>query len=103
MSTPHLYAIIAGVGPGTGAAIAKKFAASYSLVMLARTVENLKPIAQEIQDRGGKAICVEADVSNPASMEKALRVVDEQLGEQSQCAVSFHPLTLPSTPNQFLV
>jgi len=29
-----LIAIIAGVGPGTGAAVAKKFAASYPVVLL---------------------------------------------------------------------
>lgn len=82
------YTIIAGVGPGTGAAIAKKFAQSYSVVLLGRTLANLRVVEQEITDVGGKAISIEADVSSRESMELALRTTREKLGNDYRCAVS---------------
>lgn len=84
----HLYAVIAGVGPGTGAAIAKKFGKAYSVVLLGRTLTNLKLVEQEISSDGGRAICVEADVSSHDSMAKVLGAVTAQLGNNAQCAVS---------------
>lgn len=84
----QFYAVIAGVGPGTGAAIAKKFAKAYPVVLLGRTLSNLKAVEEDIANSGGKAICVEADVSVKSSLDEALRTVTSQLGTSSQCAVS---------------
>lgn len=85
---PQLYAIIAGVGPGTGAAIAKRFAKTYSVVLLGRTLANLKAVQNDIASDGGKAICIEADVSVRESTEDALRSVTKELGSEAYCAVS---------------
>lgn len=82
-----LYTIIAGVGPGTGAAIAKKFARTYPVVLLARNTKSLEAIAQEIKGEGGVAICCEADVTKREAIESAIRSAEEQLGEGSSCAV----------------
>ena len=49
------YAVIAGVGPGTGASIARKFAQTYPVVLLARNIANLDPIVNEIKSNGGQA------------------------------------------------
>lgn len=91
----NLYTIIAGVGPGTGAAIAKKFASTYPVVLLARNTKNLEPVAQSITSAGGTAICVEADVTKRETIENAIRSAEQQLGEGAQCAVGF-PAYLPT-------
>lgn len=82
-----LYTIIAGVGPGTGAALAKKFALTYPVVLLARNTSNLEPVARDITNAGGVVICVEADVTRRETIEGAIRNAEKQLGEGSSCAV----------------
>ncbi|MCJ1286373.1 hypothetical protein MMC26_005718 [Xylographa opegraphella] len=64
-------AIIAGVGPGTGAAVARKFAKEYSVVLLARNPSNYEPLVEEIEKSGGKAVGISTDVSSPKSVEEA--------------------------------
>lgn len=85
----QLYAVIAGVGPGTGAAVAKKFAQAYPVILLGRTLSKLKPIEQEIVNDGGQAISIEADVSRKDSMENALQAVTAEIGSGYHCAVSY--------------
>ena len=44
-------AIVTGVGPGTGAAIVKRFAAGgFRIIALARSTELIKSLAQELPD-----------------------------------------------------
>lgn len=92
----NLYTIIAGVGPGTGSAIAKKFAGAYTVVLLARNTKNLESIAQSITGAGGNAICVEADVTKRETIENAIKSAEQQLGDGAQCAVGL-PIYLPNT------
>lgn len=62
-------AIVTGVGPGTGASVARRFAAGgYRVAMLARDSERLSAIAQEIPD----SIAVPCDVSDLGALEKAI-------------------------------
>lgn len=82
-----LYTIIAGVGPGTGSAIAKKFANAYPVVLLARNTKTLDSIAKDITSAGGIAICCEADVTKRETIEKAIQKAEQELGEGSSCAV----------------
>jgi len=57
-------AIIAGVGPGTGAALARAFAKEgYAIGLLSRHLESSQPVADEIRARGGKALVVPTDVT----------------------------------------
>ena len=50
-------ALIAGVGPGTGAALARAFArASYAIGLLSRRAESSNPLAKEIAFSGGQAL-----------------------------------------------
>jgi len=58
-------ALIAGVGPGTGAALARAFArASYAIGLLSRRAESSNPLAKEIAFSGGQALAVPTDVTN---------------------------------------
>lgn len=62
-------AIVTGVGPGTGAAIVRRFAqAGYRVAMLARDVDRLAALEREITD----ALAVPCDVSDPAALERAI-------------------------------
>ncbi|MFL5297768.1 MAG: SDR family NAD(P)-dependent oxidoreductase [Phenylobacterium sp.] len=62
-------AIVTGVGPGTGAAMTRRFAAGgYRVAMLARTAERLQALEAELPD----AVAVACDVADPAALNAAL-------------------------------
>ncbi|EAS28561.2 oxidoreductase [Coccidioides immitis RS] len=64
-------AVIAGVGPGTGASIARRFAKSYVVALLARNPDNYQPVVQEISSSGGRAVGISTDVSDGNSVKSA--------------------------------
>ena len=86
MAAPSPLAIIAGVGPGTGASVARKFAASYPVVLLARKPENYSPLVEEIQKNGGWAKGISTDVSDAGSVKKAF----EEIGGEKVAAAVFN-------------
>lgn len=70
--------LISGVGPGTGAALARRFAAGgYRIAMLARNRERLDALAQELDGAKGY-IC---DVSDPAQVNATVASVVSDLGQ----------------------
>lgn len=71
------FAIIAGVGPGTGASIARKFAAAYSVVLLARNPANYEAVVSEINQSGGKAAGISTDITDEESVKKAFVKIEE--------------------------
>ena len=74
-------AIIAGVGPGTGAALARAFAKEeYAVGLLSRRAESSTPVAEEIRARGGKALVVPCDVTNRQSVQAAVGEIRNKLG-----------------------
>jgi NAD(P)-dependent dehydrogenase (short-subunit alcohol dehydrogenase family) len=74
-------AIIAGVGPGTGAALARAFAAEgYAVGLLARRKQFTANLALEIQGSGGRALPVECDVTEQRSVQAAVALVRQSLG-----------------------
>ncbi|KAF2842303.1 NAD(P)-binding protein [Patellaria atrata CBS 101060] len=75
-----LVAVVAGVGPGTGAAIARRFAAKYPIVLLARNPDNFKSLVSEINERGGKAIGISTDISSASSVQSAFGKIKEEFG-----------------------
>ncbi|KAF1975105.1 NAD(P)-binding protein [Bimuria novae-zelandiae CBS 107.79] len=75
-----LIAIVAGVGAGTGASVARKFAAAYPVVLLARNPENFKSLAEEINSSGGKAIGISTDVSDSKSVQNAVEIIKKEFG-----------------------
>lgn len=65
-------ALITGVGPGTGAAVARRFAeGGYRVAMLARNIDRLAALEAEIPG----SIAVPCDVSDPVALERALAMV----------------------------
>ena len=83
-------AIVAGVGPGTGAAVARKFGATYPVVLLARNPENYEELVQEINKNGGKAMGVSADVSSEESVKSAFDKIKEEHKDASCAAAIFN-------------
>ncbi len=78
MSGTQKTALVTGVGPGTGAAVARRLAAGgYQVAMLARTAERLKALEAEIP--GAHAFA--ADVTDEAQLDAALEAVRDRLGD----------------------
>ena len=70
-------ALITGVGPGTGAAMVRRFAAGgYQVAMLARNAERLAGLEAEI----GQAHAFPVDVTDPAALDAAVSLVESRLG-----------------------
>src|SRR6059058_3936103 len=71
-------AIVAGVGPGLGAALVRKLASEdCSIGMFARSPEFIGELATEI---GTDALAIPTDISNPKQVAAAFRNVRQQLG-----------------------
>jgi len=90
MATSKAFAIVAGVGPGTGASIARKFAATYSVVLLARNPENYKSLVTEINGNGGKAIGISTDVSDAKSVQNAFSQIESEFKGVGLAAAVFN-------------
>ena len=74
-------AIITGSARGMGKATAKKFAAEGALVVVnALHIEGANRVAQEIQDQGGKAIAIKADVSQKAEVQAMVKKTLDSFG-----------------------
>lgn len=81
------FAIIAGVGPGTGASVARRFALSYPVALLARNPDNYTSLVDEINKSGGKAIGISTDVSDAGLVKKAVEEAKEKFGDKCAAAV----------------
>src|SRR5260370_18267862 len=74
-------AVVVGVGPGLGAALARRFAAENAVALLARTPELLDSVAAEIESHGGRALQVPTNVTAGAEIEAAFATIRRQPGE----------------------
>ncbi|WID99840.1 SDR family NAD(P)-dependent oxidoreductase (plasmid) [Bosea vestrisii] len=69
--------IITGVGPGTGSAMVRRFhEGGYQVAMLARTVERLTDLEDELPN----AFAVPCDVADPAALAVALDGIEQRAG-----------------------
>lgn len=84
------FAVVAGVGPGTGAAVARKFGLQYPVALLARDPANYEPYVKEINDAGGKAIGISTDVSDAGSVQGAFQKIATEFGAASCAAAIFN-------------
>jgi NAD(P)-dependent dehydrogenase (short-subunit alcohol dehydrogenase family) len=70
--------LISGVGPGTGSALARRFAdGGYRVALLARNEARLAALEKEL----GTARAYKCDVSDPAQVEVAAAAVERDLGK----------------------
>ena len=75
-------AAILGIGPGLGAAVARRFAREgYSIALMARREESLAPVRAEIEDGGGAALPFLTDAADPYSVASAFERVRGELGD----------------------
>src|ERR1700749_5081557 len=69
--------LITGVGPGTGSALARRFAeGGYRVDLLARNEERLAALEKELPNAKG----YRCDVSDPAQMNAAASALERDLG-----------------------
>lgn len=95
------FAIIAGVGSGTGASIARRFAKSYPVVLLARKATSYEGVVQEINNSGGQAIGVPVDVTSESSVKAAVKKIEEEYSGAS-CAAAIYQASGGFTKRPFL-
>lgn len=75
-------AVVLGVGPGLGAAIARRFSREgFAIGLMARREEDVSALRQEIEDAGGTALAIQADATDAASVAQAFDRLREELGE----------------------
>ncbi|KKA17784.1 7-alpha-hydroxysteroid dehydrogenase [Rasamsonia emersonii CBS 393.64] len=85
------FAIVAGVGPGTGSSVARRFAQSYPVVVLARNPANFTPVVDEINSSGGKALGISTDLSDAASVRAAFDKIAKEFPDLPLAAAIFNP------------
>jgi NAD(P)-dependent dehydrogenase (short-subunit alcohol dehydrogenase family) len=74
-------ALVTGVGPGLGAALARRFAREgFQVGLIARKADFIEALASEISASGRRAVGVVADVGRPAEAVAAVKQVRENLG-----------------------
>lgn len=89
-SSSQPWAVVAGVGPGTGAAVARRFGRAYPIALLARNAEHLDPFVKEINAAGGKAIGISTDVSDAGSLQAAFDKIEAEFGSGGAAAAVFN-------------
>ncbi|MGC1676900.1 MAG: SDR family NAD(P)-dependent oxidoreductase [Candidatus Binataceae bacterium] len=73
-------AVVAGVGPGLGAALARRFAQGYAVAINARSVDYLRTLKAQIGASGATVLEAPADIGDRAQVEAAFKLIREQLG-----------------------
>jgi 2,4-dienoyl-CoA reductase [(3E)-enoyl-CoA-producing], peroxisomal len=75
-------AFVTGGGTGITGGVARAFAeAGASVSLVSRKMEHLQPAAEAINQVGGKALAVAADVRNPEEVDKAVAATVERFGK----------------------
>ncbi|MCJ1351795.1 MAG: hypothetical protein MMC33_001779 [Icmadophila ericetorum] len=87
----NLTAIVAGVGPGTGASVARKFSKHYAVVCLARSPASFEGVVKEINDGGGKAVGYAVDLGDEKGMDDVFGKLKEGFeGEKGGLAAAIY-------------
>ena len=74
----------------SGASVARRFAKSYSVALLARKPANYEPLVKEIEAAGGKAIGISTDASDRASVDKAFETIKKEIGSAKLAAAIYN-------------
>jgi len=73
-------AVVTGVGPGLGAALARRFAKGYAVAINARKPDFLHSLAAEIRGAGGQVLETPGDIGDPAQISAIFKMIHERLG-----------------------
>jgi NAD(P)-dependent dehydrogenase (short-subunit alcohol dehydrogenase family) len=88
-------AVIVGVGPGIGLAVARKFAQEgFRVALVARDLEKTKGYAEQFRADSLEAHAFSGDASQPGSLEAAIHAVESELGAPNVLvynAASYNP------------
>ncbi|KAK1832180.1 diacetyl reductase [Podospora conica] len=90
MASKSFFAVIAGVGPGTGRSVALKFAKTYPVALLARKPESYADIVAEITQSGGQAIGISTDTSDAASVTAAFAKIRAEYPDKKLAAAIYN-------------
>jgi NAD(P)-dependent dehydrogenase (short-subunit alcohol dehydrogenase family) len=74
-------ATVIGVGPGLGAALARRFATEYAIALVARGEDKLAGFVREINSAGGTSLAFPADVSKEQEIASAFERIRRELGD----------------------
>ncbi|HZP45705.1 MAG TPA: SDR family NAD(P)-dependent oxidoreductase [Candidatus Binataceae bacterium] len=74
-------AVVVGVGPGTGAALARRFAASYRIALLARNAAYLRELGDELRANGANVLEVPTDIGVADQVAAAFTAIRSRLGD----------------------
>ncbi len=75
-------AAVLGVGPGLGAAVARRFAREgFAVALMARREESVANVQEQIETAGGTALPISTDATDPASVAAAFERVRGELGD----------------------
>src|SRR5260370_13033209 len=74
-------AVVVGVGPGTGAALARRFAKGYRIALVARSADYLKTLAAEIRADDAEVLEAPADVGNFSEVAGAFAAIRAKLAQ----------------------
>ncbi|KAJ5338894.1 hypothetical protein N7452_005622 [Penicillium brevicompactum] len=99
---PKPIAIIAGAGPGTGSAVARRFALSYPVVLLARSQQSLDPLVDDITQNGGSAMGIPTDVTSAASMGLTMDKIKNKFGPEITVAAAIYNVASKFSMKPFL-
>lgn len=99
---PNPIAIIAGAGPGTGSAIARRFAKSYPVVLLARSQSSLDPLVRDINQNGGTALGIPTDVTDASSVTSTIGQIQSKFGEDFAVSAAIYNVASKFTRKPFL-
>src|ERR1700722_742869 len=78
--TPEV-SVIAGVGPGLGASLARKFAKEGSrLALLARSPDFVEALSKELRDQGTETLAIPTDVGDADQVTTAFERIRDRLG-----------------------
>jgi short-subunit dehydrogenase len=74
------HAVVVGVGPGIGGALARRFAtAGFSVSLIARNRERLHALGHELHSSGRRVSVQTADVADPAQLRGALAAIRNEI------------------------